>query len=134
MEYSSNEKALLELIRRPAFCVKDGIIVDANTLALQHSIEVGDPIVKYLDECLEAYRSFTDGCLFLNVNILEFPYSANVTKLKGYDLFLLERLTDTARQARALAAKQLRQPLTNFPAPVSLVHEVVAVYRQIPNL
>ena len=111
MEYSTNEKALLELISRPAFCVKDGKIIDANELALQHCIEVGDPIEKYLDECLESYRAFTDGCLFLNVNIFELPYGATVTKLKDYDLFLLERLSDNARQALALAAQQLRQPL-----------------------
>lgn len=111
MEYSTTAKALLELLSRPAFCVKDGKIVDANEFALQRFIEIGDPIEKYLEEGLDAYRAFTGGCLFVNVTILELPYGATVTKLQDYDLFLLEKLSDNARQALALAAKQLRQPL-----------------------
>lgn len=134
MEYSSTSKALLELLNRPAFCVKDGKIVDANELALQRFVEIGDPIEKYLLEGLEAYRSFTDGCLFVNVTILDLPYGATVTKLQDYDLFLLERLSDNARQALALAAQQLRQPLNMlFAIGEGLTYQRQAEIKQTVN-
>lgn len=111
MEHTNTTKALLELLNRPAFCVKDGVIVQANEFALQRFIEIGDPIEKFLPQGMEAYKTFTDGCLFVTVSILDLPYGATVTKLEDYDLFLLEKLADNSRQALALAAQQLRQPL-----------------------
>ena len=134
MEYPSTSKALLELLSRPAFCVKDGKIVDANELALQYGIEIGDPIEKYLFEGLDTYRSFPGGCLFINVTILDLPYGATVTKLQDYDLFLLEKLSDNVRQALALAAQQLRHPLNMlFAIGEGLTYQIQAEIKQSVN-
>ena len=111
MEHQNTTKVLLELLDRPAFCVKDSRVIAANELALQRMIEVGDPIEKYLLQCSAAYRDFSEGCLFINVYIDYLTYGATVTRLEDCDLFLLEKLADSARQAMALAAQQLRNPL-----------------------
>lgn len=111
MEQVFSNNPLLELLARPAFCVQDGVITQTNEAAKQRSISVGDPITKYLSQDLEAYSQFSSGCLFLSLHIMDLPCSAAVTKTDGYDLFLLENLTDNVRQALALAAQQLRQPL-----------------------
>lgn len=111
MEQKNINNPLLQLLNRPAFLVKDGIILQANELAQQRFIHTGSPISEYLTQDLEAYNQFTDGCLFLSVSIMDLPCSAAVTKMEGYDLFLLDNLADNTRQALALAAQQLREPL-----------------------
>ena len=56
MDCPSNTKALLELLNRPAFCVRDGIIVEANECALQRFIKIGDRIEDYLLQGAESWR------------------------------------------------------------------------------
>lgn len=111
MEQVFSNNPLLELLTRPAFCVHEDIVTQVNEAARQRFISVGDPITKYLTQDLEAYRQFAGGCLFLCVNIMDIPCGAAVTKMDGYDLFLMENIADSARQALALAAQQLREPL-----------------------
>lgn len=143
MEHSNTTKALLELLNRPAFCVKDGVIVQANEFALQRFLNIGDPIEKYLPQGMDAYTAFTDGCLFVTVSILDLPYGATVTKLDNCDLFLLERLSDNARQALALAAQQLRQPLNTVftiseelksKTQMEIKHSLMQMHRIICNM
>ena len=143
MDCPSNTKALLELLNRPAFCVRDGIIVEANECALQRFIKNGDRIEDYLLQGAEAYQSFTDGCLFMTVGILDLPYGATVTKLQDCDLFLLEKLADGTRQTLALAAQQLRQPLNMLftiseglkaDLQAQMKHSLNRMHRQICNM
>lgn len=111
MEQVYSNNPLLELLARPALFVKDRRIIQANEAARQRSITVGEPLDKYLIENPEAYDQFTDGCLFLTLHILDLPYGTVVTRMDGYDLFVMENIADSAQQALALAAQQLRQPL-----------------------
>lgn len=111
MEHLNTIKTFLELLNRPAFCVKADQIIAVNTPARQRFLEEGDSIEKYLLQSIDTYHHFTDGCLFVTLNILDMPYGATVTKLEECDLFLMEQLTDETRQALALAAQQLREPI-----------------------
>lgn len=113
MERVFTDNPLLELLVRPAFIVRDDVIVQVNEAAIQRAVSVGEPISKYVAQDLDAYHQFTDGCLFLTVSFFDLPCAAAVTKLDGCDLFLMESVADGARQALALAAQQLRQPLNS---------------------
>ena len=111
MEQTFPVNPLLDLLTCPAFCVKDGHVVQINRAAESRCIALGTSIDEYLDRDREAYRNFSGGCLFLTVTILQIPCGAAVTRMENFHLFMLENMVDSARQALALAAQQLRQPL-----------------------
>lgn len=115
MEQINDTIAMLDLMTRSAFCVKDGIIVGANQAARQHLITEGTAIGDLLLTGSLEYPEFRDGCLYLTLSLSGAPCGASVTRTNGLDIFLLEQDEDQAElQAMALAAQQLRQPLTNI--------------------
>lgn len=114
MEYTEDSTAILNLIPSPAFTVKDGIITDANTAALQRQILIGSPIIDLLETGLEEYSQFRGDCLYLTLRVCDIPCSVSVTKAGDHDLFVLEQDADQAElQSMALAAQALRSPLAN---------------------
>lgn len=126
MEQTNNTIAMLKLMNQAAFCVKDGKIIGANTAALQHNIEIGTEILSLLETGKQEYEEFTEGCLYLTLRLSNIPLGASVTRMEDVDIFLLEPETDRSDlQVMALAAQELRQPLSNvmaiadslFPAP-----------------
>lgn len=114
---TERDLSLLELLPEPAFCVRDGIIVKSNAAALGYSLSPGREILPLLLTGEEEYQEYTDGCLSLQLNLEGQPRSAAVTRLEDIQLFLLdpEEEDDTLR-AMALAARELRQPLSNLIA------------------
>ena len=62
MENTHSYDPLLELLDRPAFLVKDGIVLTVNQAARQRLIAPGEPITKYLDQDRHAYEEFSSGC------------------------------------------------------------------------
>lgn len=114
MEYTEDTTAILNLIPSPAFIVKDGIIADANTAALQRQILIGSQIRDLLVTGLEEYPQFRGDCLYLTIRVCDIPCSVSVTKINDHDLFVLEQEADQAElQSMALAAQALRSPLSN---------------------
>lgn len=114
MEHTNYPTAMLDLITRPAFCVKDGIIVGVNNAGQQHHIETGTAVSKILHTGITEYSDFTEGCLYLSLTLSNVPCGASVTRIDGFDIFLLEEEEDqTQLQGLALAAQELRQPLSN---------------------
>ena len=115
MEQINNTTAMLDLIPHSAFCVKDGIIVGTNKAARQHMISEGTAIAKLLQTGHQEYAEFCDGCLYLTLNLSGTPVGASITRTNGLDIFFLEQQEDqTELQAMALAAQELRQPLTSI--------------------
>lgn len=109
-----DQKYLLELIARPAFCVTDGTITETNEPARQRQIAAGMPIDELLTTGREEYHSMTEGCLFLTLCVCGQTYGASVTKNGDSQLFLLETVTENKElQAVSLAAGRLREPLSN---------------------
>lgn len=112
MEQLENIAGMLDLMVRPAFCVKDGIIAAANQGATSRLITAGTPIRELLLTGREEYRHFNDGCLYLTLNLDGQHAGASVTKQGDYDVFILEQDADQAElHAMALAAQELREPL-----------------------
>ena len=100
---------------QPAFCVQDGTIVKINTAASGRMIEAGTPIAQLLKTGAEEYQDFSDGCLYLMLNVCGQELGFSVTRKNGFDLFQLEQDTQGYElQALALAARELREPLGNI--------------------
>ena len=115
MEQISNAATILELMTSGAFCVKDGIIVSANESARKHAIAVGTPIIDILHTGTHEYSEFRSGCLYLTLKLSGVPCGASVSAIDGMHIFILEQADDQAElQAMALAAQELRQPLTSI--------------------
>ena len=105
---------LLEMIDRPAFIVRDGIIAEYNEMARHRQIPLGQPVEKILPEDCPAYQNFRDGVLYLTLQIDWIRCGATVIHQENGDVFLMDRDADQAQlQTLTLAAQQLRIPLSN---------------------
>lgn len=126
MEKQNNVMGMLELILRPAFCVQDGSIVYANHQAQDWGIVVGKPISELLVTGVEEYAALQDSCLYLTLRVEQSCFGASVTQVEGFDVFILEPgHIQPELQALALAARELREPLSNL---------MVAADRLLPTL
>ena len=105
---------MLELIDRPVFIVRDGIIQKANQMAKNRLIRIGEPIDPLITQHADAYRSFQSGQLYLTLDFGELTCGASVSKYEQSDVFIMDREQDLAKlQTLALAGQQMRTPLSN---------------------
>lgn len=119
MEQSNTINYFLELIECPAFCVRDGIVVQSNHAAVQRQILVGTQINEYLQSDTQLYKDFSGGTLDLTLFILGKAHQASVERIDTLDVFLLKTESVTsALKALSLAAQQLRAPLSGIMAMV----------------
>lgn len=126
MEKQKNVMGMLELILRPAFCVAGGSIVYANQQAQRQGVLTGKPISKLLVTGAEEYAALNGSCLYLTVQVESSHFGASVTQVDGMDVFVLEpEQTQPELQALALAARELREPLSNM---------MIATDRLLPTL
>lgn len=110
-----DKQNLLEMIDRPAFIVRDGIITDANQTAKNRQIHTDVSVFKYLANHEEDYRNYRGGILHLTLEIGYVQCGAMVVHQEQGDIFLMDRDADQAQlQTLALAAQQLRTPLSNI--------------------
>lgn len=141
MEQREDAMELLDVMVPPGFCVQDNVIVKANSSALNHLIEVGTDVRPLLLTGKEEYAAFQGGCLYLTLCVSGQQYSASVLRKKGFDLFLFEQSEDQAElRAMALAAKELREPLTRVMTtadrlfPVSALQDDPATREQVARI
>ena len=114
MERNTDAMEMLDLMVRPGFCVRNGIIVKANQPALSHMVTEGTEINQILLTGKEEYAAFSGGCLYLTLTLEDHPFGASVTRIGEFDVFILEQEEDQSElQAMALAARELREPLTS---------------------
>jgi signal transduction histidine kinase len=114
MEQSNEARGMLDLMIRPAFSVKDGIITHVNLAAQGYTIREGTDIHTLLHTGVEEFTEFTQGQLFLTLNIGGTPVGTSVTIHDGSAIFVLEQESDQAElQSMALAARELREPLAS---------------------
>lgn len=114
MEQKQSTPDILEQLMLPAFSVKDGIIIQANQAALQRQIQVGTAVCEIIEIGKEEYADFSSGNLRLTLQICDIPCNASVTARGDLHDFVLETdYEDPALRALALAAQELRGPLSN---------------------
>lgn len=114
MEQIEEAISMLDLMVRPAFCAKDGIIVQVNNAASNRMIHANTPVAQLLHTGSQEYADFQGGCLYLTLSLSGIPCGASVTRMGGFDVFLLEEEDQAELQSMALAAQELRKPLTNI--------------------
>ena len=115
MDQITDAMGMIEHLNCPAFCVREGIITNANEAAMGRMIEPGKPITDYLKAGMEEYRNFNDGCLYLSLEICGQNLGFSVIRKQGFDLFQLEQDTvNQELQVLALAARELREPLARI--------------------
>ncbi len=117
MAADQREYALIELIPEPAFLVRDGVVQEMNQAARALPLTQGMEIMELLLTGGEEYDAFTGGCLSLQLSLGDQPRGASVTRFGDTHVFLLDpEEEDEALRALALAARELRQPLSNLIA------------------
>ena len=125
MERSSMQ-GMLELMRQPAFAVRDGVIVYINHAAAGILVVPGTAVSQFLSPDEQEYILPEDGCLYLTLCVEEHCYDASVSALDGYHIFVLDQEDAASHlQALALAARELRVPLSNM---------MIAADRLLPHL
>lgn len=106
---------MVEYLRQPAFCVRDGIIVKVNSAASGRMIQPGTPVDQLLETGAEEYRDFAGGCLYLTLMVCDQKLGFSVSRKNGFDLFRLEQDAQSPElQSLALAARELREPLAGI--------------------
>lgn len=117
MEEQKEMSGMLEMVMQPAFCVKNGMITIVNQAARHLLIEVDTPMDPLLAHHADEYHTFTNGCLYLTLELAGCPHHACVTHFDGFDLFVIDHVADQAElQAMALTALGLREPLSDIMA------------------
>ena len=118
-------QTMLDRLDCPAFLVQDGFISAVNAGAQQRMAEPGFNIREILLSGAEEYESFTDGCLHLTITLSGTTYACSVTKLQQSELFCLdEALISAELQAMALAASQLRIPISEMSLQLNKLKDV----------
>ena len=114
MDHEMNAMGMLDLMVRPGFCVKDGRIVKCNASARSMLLSEDMDIFPLLATGQTEYEAYTGGTLYLTLSVFGSQWGASVTRMGNFDVFLLEEPDDRAElQAMALAARELRSPLTS---------------------
>ena len=127
MERISDAIGMLDLMIRPGFFVKEDKIVKVNQSAAALMIDADMQLSPLLNTGKEEYAAFTGGCLYLTLTVCESPWGASVTRVGDMDLFILEQETDqTELRAMALAAQELREPLSNVMTTADRLFPLVA--------
>ena len=127
MEQLNSTMGMLDLMVRPAFCVKDDLVAGVNQQAKAHLVTTGAPIRELLPTGYEEYQEFSEGCLYVTLQIMGQNFGASVTKNNGMDIFVLEQEADQSElQAMALAARELREPLTSVLTVADRLFPVVS--------
>lgn len=113
MEKQKEKLSLLDLIPSPGFCVRDHQITELNSAAAQLGLAKGSDVMSLLLTGSQEYASFTEGSLHLTLRVGLGIRGASVTRVEKEDIFLLDSDTESpALRAMALAARELRSPLT----------------------
>ena len=115
MDEKKDALGILDYMIQPAFFVRNHQITAVNEAARAHFLSAGTELAPLLQTGKEEYASFSGGCLYLNLNLAGRTFGASVTRREEGDLFVLEPDQDDQElHAMALAARELREPLSNI--------------------
>ena len=114
MEHKNDAAKMLDLMGRPAFCAKDRTIIHVNAGAAGLGFAAGDDLEELVCTGWAEYTAFEGGCIYLTLSPAGERLGASVTRMDEFDVFCLEELADSRElQAMALAARELREPLSS---------------------
>ncbi len=123
MEQQRDTPGMLTLVSGPAFTVKDNKIIQLNPAAGALLLKEGMDIAPLLATGAEEYSRFQGGCLYLTLQWKGSRLGASVTRMAAGDVFLLEQEEQNRElSALALAARELRMPLTNVLMTIQSIY------------
>lgn len=128
MEERNDVLGMLDMMIRPGFCVKEKRILRVNQAATGLGLSPGMEVEPLLQTGLEEYRSLTLGTLFLSLRLTGGSCGASVSRLGELDVFFLEQEADDQElRAMALAARELREPLSSVMITAERLFPLTAV-------
>ena len=114
MDERNDIMGMLDLMVLPGFCVENQKITKVNPAAQGLLLTPGTEILPLLRTGQQEYAAFRGGCLYLTLSIGGLSCGASVTRVGNLDIFVLEQDEDQQEfRSMALAARELREPLTN---------------------
>lgn len=114
MDERNDIMGMLDLMVLPGFCVENQKITKVNPAAQGLLLTPGMEILPLLRTGQQEYAAFRGGCLYLILSIGGLSCGASVTRVGDLDIFVLEQDEDQQEfRSMALAARELREPLTN---------------------
>ena len=122
MVQPDSAKQMLDLLSYPAFIVENGKISYCNEHATTLFLLPNTDIYSILGTGKEEYAEFTEGHLYLTIQIGNFSREATVVSMNGEHIFLLsDGSIPSQLQAISLAAQQLRMPISDIVATSNLL-------------
>lgn len=114
MEQLTDGTEMLDLMIRPAFCVKNKIITRLNMPAAKLFLREGLALDQILESGAQDYAAFSGGMLCLTLNICGQSFGASVVRLGEEDVFTLDQQFESEQlRVLSLAARELRGPLAS---------------------
>lgn len=114
MEERNDVLGMLDMMIRPGFCVKEKRIIRVNQAASGLGLTTGMDVEAIMQTGQEEYRDLSRGTLYLTLKLTGGACGASVSRLEDVDVFLLEQEADDQElRAMALAARELREPLSS---------------------
>ena len=141
MDERKDITGMLDLMVLPGFCVENQTITALNAAARGLLLTEGMSITGLLLTGAQEYAAFTSGYLYLTLSLGGECWGAAVTRMDGFDVFLLEQQEDQAElRSMALAARELREPLTSVMVtadrlfPIALQEDNPEMQQQVARL
>jgi len=135
MEQQTGDTTMLDLMLRPAFCVKSHFITRINQAAAKLFLREGLPLEPLLESGAEDYASFRDGMLYLTLVIHGQRFGASVVHIGEEDIFTLDQQFENEQlRVLALAARELRGPLSNAMLAAQRLSETEGCENNITRL
>ena len=132
MEQRTEEIELLELLPRPVFCVKNGIITRLNQPARKLYLREGLPVEALLEAGNENYAAYCGGLLYVTLTIHGQSFGASIVRMGEEDLFTLDQQFENDElRILALAARELRAPLTDAMLTVQQLSQEDAALKKL---
>lgn len=111
---------------RPGFITKGSIIIYSNADARAMLLTAGTDVAPLLGPLWEQVETMGDGELFAALTVLDTSRQASICRMQEGHLFLLNHLEDErSLQALALAAQQLRNPLSETLLAIQALEELI---------
>lgn len=115
MEEKNTELTMLDLMHQAAFRVENGIITEVNATAAQYMLQPGTAVAPLLYAGQEDYAEFSQGGLYVSLQLQGHVCGATVARIQTADIFVLEEYAQSQQlKALALAALELRAPLSGM--------------------
>lgn len=114
MDNQTSLTEMLNLLTVPAFSAKNNHITQLNQAASRLFLRAGIPLDTILESGFKEYAQFSSGLLYVTLSICDTQWGAAITRIDDNDIFILdEQIGNEALRVLALAASELREPLSN---------------------